>query len=317
MEKENNSRIVLKVSELVKKFGTFTAVNKLSFEVNKGEIFGFLGPNGAGKTTSINMICGLIKPDYGDVLINGESINNGKVRQMIGLCPQDINVWETLTCLEQLIFMGQMYDMDGRKAKKRGLELLEEFGLTEKRNKLAATLSGGMQRRLNIALALIHEPEILILDEPQAGLDPQSRVLVRDYIRTIAKQVTVVLTTHDMDEAERLSDRVGIIDHGEMLVIDTPDNLKNSIYNGDIIELQISNNNETNIKQALLKLPQKISSKFYMDGVITIASNDILGIIPEILSSLKDSAIKVNDIQMRKRTLEDVFISMTGRGLRE
>lgn len=311
--------ILLVVSNLTKKYKDLTAVKNLSFEIKRGEIFGFLGPNGAGKTTSISMISGLLKPDSGDVRINGESIGglNGRARQMIGLCLQNITVWESLTCIEQLEFMGQMYDVKRKEARKRGLELLETLGLIEKKNKFAKTLSGGMQRRLNIALALVHKPEIIILDEPQAGLDPQSRVLVRNYIRSLAKKSTVILTTHEMDEAERLSDRVAIIDKGELLVIDTPDNLINSTDSGDVLEVKVSKDKQVTINDVLGALPRKLKNKSYQDGILSIVSTELLDLLPEIISVLKGFQIKIDDMKIRKRTLEDVFISLTGRGLRE
>ena len=309
---------LLEVSNLTKKYQDITAVKNLSFKVKHGEIFGFLGPNGAGKTTSINMISGLLKPDSGEIRINGESIGQSgkKYRQLIGLCPQNIVIWESLTCLEQLEFMGEMYDLPRKEARKRGMELLEFLGLTEKMNKFAKTLSGGMQRRLNIALALVHKPEIIILDEPQAGLDPQSRVLVRDYIRSLAKSATVILTTHEMDEAERLSDRVAIIDRGELLVVDTPDNLINTIGWGDVLEVRIAGDKRSIAQDVLSALPDQLN-KTYKDDLLCIVSSELLDTLPIILLTLKGFYIKIEDMKMRKRTLEDVFIALTGRGLRE
>jgi ABC-2 type transport system ATP-binding protein len=208
---------VLRVSDLSKSFGDVRAVDGLSFEVRRGEIFGLLGPNGAGKTTTLKLVCGLLRPDGGSIFIQGS----------IGLSPQSIMIWDTLTCAEQLAFMGRMHDIDAKRSRRRADELLEAFGLEEKRNKLGRTLSGGMQRRLNIALALVHDPEVLFLDEPQAGLDPQSRVLVRERIRALADGgTTVVLTTHDMEEAEKLSDRVCIIDRGRVLAQDTVEGMR-------------------------------------------------------------------------------------------
>ncbi|HEY4720425.1 MAG TPA: ABC transporter ATP-binding protein, partial [Anaerolineae bacterium] len=218
------SNIVLKTEGLTKRYGSLVAVQNLSLEIYAGEVFGFLGPNGAGKTTSINMICGLLKPDAGQVLIDGKPVNGGDaaVRSRVGVCPQDIVLWERLTCLEQLQFMGQMYELSGRDARRRAEQLLIDLDLVEKRNAQARTLSGGMQRRLNLAMALVHDPEIVVLDEPEAGLDPQSRVKVREYIQSLARKKTVILTTHNMDEADRVADRIAIIDHGQLLVLDTP-----------------------------------------------------------------------------------------------
>lgn len=233
--------VILRTTDLTKSFGDVIAVDHFSLEIRRGEVFGFLGPNGAGKTTTIRMMCGLLKSDSGsiEILSGGSIFSRGVISSMIGLSPQSIVIWEGLTCLEQLEFMGRAYNLDRVLARRRSEELLEAFGLQEKRNKLGKTLSGGMQRRLNIALALVHQPEILFLDEPQAGLDPQSRVLVRECIRRLSGKTTVILTTHDMEEAEKLSDRVSIIDRGKLLVLDSVENVKGRMGQGDLIEIEL------------------------------------------------------------------------------
>ncbi len=246
---------VLRVEGLVKRFGDVVAVDGLSFDVHEGEVFGLLGPNGAGKTTAIQMICGLLSPDSGRLAYRGQEVtpNDEAYRTRVGLCPQEIVLWARLTCLEQLQFIGQMYGLPGAESRRRGGDLLEALGLAERAERQARTLSGGMQRRLNLAMALVHDPEIVVLDEPEAGLDPQSRVRVREFIRGLARRKTVLVTTHNMDEAERVADRVAIVDEGRLLVLDSPDALKAS----------------------------------------------------------------VGDVQVRTPTLEDVFIGLTGRRLRE
>ncbi|HMB23817.1 MAG TPA: ABC transporter ATP-binding protein, partial [Anaerolineales bacterium] len=232
---------VLQAQSLTKRYGEVTAVNDLSLEVCEGEVFGLLGPNGAGKTTSINMICGLLKPDAGQVTVRGKVITNGdaSIRARVGVCPQNIVLWGQLTCIEQMQFIGEMYGMRGKAARDRGEKLLKELDLVEKKDKLARTLSGGMQRRLNLAMALVHDPEIIVLDEPEAGLDPQSRVLVREYVKSLARQKTIILTTHNMDEADRMADRVAIIDQGRLLVVDTPEALKHTVGEGDVLEIDL------------------------------------------------------------------------------
>lgn len=222
--------VSIRCIDLTRRFGDLTAVDHINLEVNPGEILGFLGPNGAGKTTAIRMICGLLKPDEGQVLFNGQSLHdleNGK--SLLGVCPQDNVHWERLTCLEQLVFIGEMYGLARGLAKSRSSSLLESLGLADQRSKQARRLSGGMKRRLNIALALVHDPPVLILDEPEAGLDPQGRVMMREFIRSLSGTKTIILTTHNMDEADRLADRVAIIDQGRILKTDTPTNLKQSI----------------------------------------------------------------------------------------
>jgi ABC-2 type transport system ATP-binding protein len=317
MEASGNDEI-LAVSCLSKSYGNLKAVDDLSFSVRRGEIFAFLGPNGAGKTTAISMICGLLECNAGDVLMNGRSLKKDvrDYRNRIGLCPQDIVIWESLTCLEQLIIMGQLYDLSESEARDRAVQLLDKLGLADKKHALARTLSGGMKRRLNIALALVHRPELLILDEPQAGLDPQSRVLVREYIRSLAAQTTVILTTHDMDEAERLADRVAIIDRGKLLVLDTPDNLKRHIGDGDILEVKVSGD-VARVKDVQCDLPPGISHVSYQDGSLRLVGTDIPGILPQLMEKLGQCSLKIEDMTLRKKSLEDVFILLTGRKLRE
>jgi len=203
---------MISIQGIKKMYGDFTAVDGLSFRIHKNEIFGILGPNGAGKTTTINMICGLLPLTEGSIVF--EQKGNKEARSLIGYCPQENIFYPKLTCMEQLIFTGNMYGIPSSILRPKAAELLDKLGLTEKSNVLAAKLSGGMKRRLNICLALIHDPEILVLDEPEAGLDPQSRLLVRDFIKDFGRERTVVLTTHNMDEADRLSDRIAIIDQG-------------------------------------------------------------------------------------------------------
>jgi ABC-2 type transport system ATP-binding protein len=311
--------IVLQTEHLTKRYGDKTAVDDLSLDICAGEIFGFLGPNGAGKTTSVNMICGLLKPDSGRVLLNGKPLGDGDGwRGRVGVCPQEIVVWEKLTCLEQLQFMGEMYGLASKKACQNGESLLAALDLSERRDWLAAKLSGGMRRRLSLALALVHNPEILLLDEPEAGLDPQSRVLVREYIQSLAHKKTVILTTHDMDEAERLADRVAIIDHGHLLVQDTPQALKRRLGCGDVIEISLADLPEQSIESLLAGVIEP--SGINVDGnLLTLRTLDGTAKLPAILDRLAsaESASGVNDVRLRQNTLEDVFIQLTGRRLRE
>ena len=309
--------IVLQAISLTKCYGDFHAVNDLSLEVYEGEVFGLLGPNGAGKTTSINMMCGLLKPDGGHVTIHGETITSGAkdLRSRVGVCPQEIVLWKKLTCLEQLQFIGEMYGLKAAKARQRSMSLLEKLDLVEKAHKLARTLSGGMQRRLNLAMALVHDPEIVILDEPEAGLDPQSRVKVREYIKTLAHNKTVILTTHNMDEAERLVDRVAIIDHGELLVLDTTEVLKKSVGVGDVLQITLKDTS-ANVHAALDDLKDRINVRI-TDEILQIRALDVVNLLPLILERLITAGIQPGEVRLRENTLEDVFIRLTGRRLRE
>ncbi|MBN1270859.1 MAG: ABC transporter ATP-binding protein [Candidatus Aminicenantes bacterium] len=313
------NRPVLSLKNVSKSYGDVKAVQDLSLDIRSGEIFGFLGPNGAGKTTTISMICGLLRNDSGDIFINGFSLKKfyKTLKPQIGLCPQDLVIWESLTCLEQLVFVGRQYDLNAKDSRRRSLELLDILGLENKKNRRAKTLSGGMKRRLNIALALVHDPEIVILDEPQAGLDPQSRVLVRDYVRSIAGRKTIILTTHDMNEADLLSDRVAIIDYGRLLVLDTLDNLKNRIGKGEILEIKIKERQGIIWDQVQKNLPDNLSHLAFQKGILHMLGDNIPEALPSLLQELKNHDLQVEDIKIRKKTLEDVFISLTGRGLRE
>ena len=314
-----NTEWTIRLKGLQKSDGELVAVKDLSLDIRRGEIFGFLGPNGAGKTTTISMICGLLKKDAGEINIDGQSLseNYGKCKKMIGLCPQEIVIWESLTCLEQMEFTARLYDVPRTVARNRSLELLNILGLEAKKRKLAKTLSGGMKRRLNIALALVHDPQILILDEPQAGLDPQSRILVREYILSMAGEKTVILTTHDMDEADRLAERIGIIDHGELLVLDTSENLKNKVGEGDILEIKISDGMEEKLVRLQHNLPENLRHLDYKLGYMRFVGFNIPDVLPDLLEKCKQSGLKIEDMTIRKKTLEDVFISLTGRRLRE
>ncbi len=296
---------MLTASNLSKDYGRLRAVDSVSFSVNRGEVFGFLGPNGAGKTTTIKMLAGLLRPDGGKIEKAGT----------IGVCPQDIVIWEGLTCLEQLRFMGGMYGMPGKAAESKSMELLEIMGLMEKKYKLAKTLSGGMQRRLNIALALVHSPEILFLDEPQAGLDPQSRVLIREYIKSLKNKTTVILTTHDMEEAEKLSDRVCIIDHGRILSCGTINEIKESLGQGDLYELEAGASGKG--LASVLKKIKGINNIKVMPGNAVSFMSAGGKTLAAVMSAVKKGKIKLTSFKMRKTSLEDVFISLTGRGLRE
>jgi ABC-2 type transport system ATP-binding protein len=312
--------IVLQAESLSKSYNGLQAVKNLSLAVREGEVFGFLGPNGAGKTTTINMLCGLMRPDSGRVLLRGQPVLGGSaaVKAMVGVCPQEIVLWKRLTCLEQLVFIGQMYGLSARAARENSLVLLSELDLQDKHDKLAQTLSGGLQRRLNIAMALVHDPRILVLDEPEAGLDPQSRVKVREYIQSLARRKTIILTTHNMDEADRLADRVAIIDHGELLVLDTPEQLKQRVGAGDVVEIHLENGlaDAGAARAALAEIATDVSLD-PAGQVLRVRALNAVGRLAGILEALTAAGLKPGEVNLRANTLEDVFIQLTGRRLRE
>jgi ABC-2 type transport system ATP-binding protein len=219
-----------------------------------------------------------------------------------------------LTCLEQLQFTGEMYGLSASEARRRSEQILTDLDLTEKGNKLARTLSGGMQRRLNLGMALVHDPEILVLDEPEAGLDPQSRVLLRDYVKSLANEKTIILTTHNMDEADRMADRVAIIDHGRLLTVDTPAALKSQVGEGDVLELEVEGEAPDRAVQVLGSIAADVTC---VDHTLVIRARGMVELLPAILNALSEAAIQPGEVRLRENTLEDVFIALTGRRLRE
>ena len=301
--------------------GGVLAVDGLSLRIRKGEVFGFLGPNGAGKTTSIKMMVGLLKPTSGHTLINGEKIEaaSRQVKKSIGVCPQDIVIWNRLTCMENLLTIADMYEVPRKASTERAEEMLEDLKLTDKKDVLAINLSGGMKRRLNVSMALIHDPEIVVLDEPTAGLDPQSKLVVTEYIGGLkeTKRLTVILTTHEMEIADQLSDRVAIIDHGKLLVLDTPENLKDRIGKGDIVEITLNDKTKNKIAREALQGLEGIQEVNEIREKIVVRALDAVNKFPNIFKLLESKNVMVFDVSLRKNSLEDVFITLTGRGLRE
>jgi ABC-2 type transport system ATP-binding protein len=226
------------IDNLTRQFGEVTAVDELSLAVPKGELFGLLGPNGAGKTTTINVLCGLIPPTRGSATVGGYNVQKEpeKVKALIGVCPQDTAVFDYLTGRENVEFFGSLHGMSKEPLKKNARLLLEKIGFVEDADRRVKTYSGGMRRRINLAMALVHDPEIAFLDEPTVAMDPQSRHAVWDFIRGLKNQnKTVILTTHYMEEAEELCDRVGIIDYGRLIALGAPDQLMEQ-YNAKNLE---------------------------------------------------------------------------------
>jgi ABC-2 type transport system ATP-binding protein len=305
---------MIEITGLCKKFGSLVAVKDVNLSVYKNEILGLLGPNGAGKTTAINMICGLIPKTSGKVLIHGRDASSNK--WLMGYCAQENIIYPRLTCMEQLQFLASMYDIAPRKSHDRTLNLLSALGLSEKANVKAGALSGGMKRRLSICLAIIHDPEILILDEPEAGLDPQSRIMVRDFIKQFSSGKTVILTTHNMDEADRMADRVAIMDYGQILMTDTPENLKKTIGAGDMIEMTADTKDEIRLKEFIEKISQYGTIMHTHSSQILVKGRNLIELIPKIQKTAEDAGIRLIEIKLRQNTLEDVFIHLTGRNLR-
>ncbi len=306
---------IIELKHITRKFGDLTAVNDLSVEIKRKEIFGLLGPNGAGKTTTISMICGMLEPTSGNISFIGFGDRDPK--SLIGYCSQENIYYPKLTCMEQLVFIGQMYGIAQKTCVNRARELLTLLGLSDKAEERAVNLSGGMKRRLNICLALIHDPEILVLDEPEAGLDPQSRVLVRDFISNFGENKSVILTTHNMDEADRLAHRIAIIDYGKLLLLDTPDNLKRTIGDGDILEIIPVNGSGEQVSSFIRKAETMAELIKSDQHSLLFRHPDMLEILPSIRHIADEEGFQIAEFKLRQNTLEDVFIHLTGRNLRQ
>ncbi|MFQ5819505.1 MAG: ATP-binding cassette domain-containing protein [Candidatus Heimdallarchaeota archaeon] len=313
---------IIEVQKLRKYFGKgadqVRAVDGISINIQEGEIFGFLGPNGAGKTTSLRIIIGLLKPDSGGVKILGKDpFSNGKqLKRQLGIVTQDVVMYEDLTVEENLWFLANIYEIPKTVATKRINYLISQMGLEDKRNAQAKTLSGGLRGRLNLILGLIHDPTIVLCDEPTPGLDPQSRVAVWEFIQKLPEQgKTVILTTHFMEEADRLCDRVAIIDHGKILVLDTPETLKASIGEGDSIEVELVDPSLLDSTSNAFTDDEGIEYSRVLGGAIVIRGKALVSKLNRILSKI-ESLAEIRNVKLRRTTLEDVFIHLTGRRLR-
>ena len=302
---------------LTKRFSGLIAVDHVNFEVEEGEIFGLLGPNGAGKTTTERMLTTVISPTEGTAIVGGFDIRKrpDKVREKIGVVLQKVALDWWSPVYDNLDIYGRIYNIP-KKERKRKIEwLLKEFGLEEKKNETIELLSGGLQRRVQVAKAFIHHPEILFLDEPTLGLDPQSRRKTWDFILDSSKdRQTIVLSTNYMDEAEYLCDRIGIIDHGKIIALDTPESLKSGIGGGDIIDMNVDGN--------LDSLKFDISKLDYVKGVsgtsnLSVQVNNADETLIELSQYVVKMGGRIRNVSVRKPTLEDVFIKLTGRVIRE
>jgi len=303
---------IIEIQDLTKKFGQLTAVDSVSFSVYKGEIFGFLGPNGAGKTTTINMLCTLLTPTSGRASVSGydTSKQRRQVQRIIGLVFQDTTLDDYLTAEQNLLFHAYAYGVPKSVRETRLEQLLELVELSDRRKSKVNTYSGGMKRRLEIARGLLHHPQILFLDEPTLGLDPQTRHYVWEHIHALRQQeeLTIFMTTHYMDEAENC-DRIAIIDRGKIIALDTPDNLKDSL-GGDIVILEAEDSQKT-----MLELKEKYNlSPQLQDETITFNVPHGETFLPQLIRSFQS---KLVSISVHRPTLDDVFLKLTGHAIRD
>ncbi|AMM54676.1 ATP-binding cassette domain-containing protein [Pyrococcus kukulkanii] len=307
----------IEVKDLVKKYGDFTAVKGISFKVKKGEIFAFLGPNGAGKTTTVHVLTTLLKPTSGKVIVAGHDVVEEpmEVRKKIGIVFQDPSVDRELTAYENMYIHGRIYGLGGRELKEKIERLLKFVELWKFKDRPVKYFSGGMQRRLEIARALLHEPEILFLDEPTIGLDPQTRARIWDYIKTMKEEhdMTIFLTTHYMDEAEQLADKIAIIDHGKIIAEGTAEELKKLVGN-DIIYLRLESPKE---ELKCLKADFIRGCKLLPDGRVRIDVENATEALPKLFELAQRSGVKILEVTYHRPTLNDVFLHLTGREIRD
>ncbi len=310
----------VETKSLTKSFGNVTAVDDVSFSVEKGEIFGFLGPNGAGKSTTIMILTTLLKPTSGQALISGNNVMTDpkKVRENIGYVQQETTVDEYLTGRENLLLQAKLNHIPKDEIDSRIDEVLDLIELSDKQNESVVTYSGGMRKRLDIAGGLLHRPKVLFLDEPTVGLDIQTRRKIWEYIKRIHDEfeMTIFLTTHYMEEADQLCDRIGIIDGGKIQVIDSPENMKNAMGN-EVISIIIEENNSRDSFLSELKNIESVN-KINEDGSkLTLFVSNGTEVIPKVFQISSDIGIKITSISLTQPTLDDVFISYTGHEIRD
>ena len=312
---------ILEVKDLKKNYGDFAAVKGITFDIKAGEIFSLLGPNGAGKTTTISMLSTLYTPTAGDASIGGHSISKEPiaVKQVIGVVPQELALYEDLTARENLIFWGQMYGLSGKSLNSRVDEVLEQIGLVEKAKNQVKTYSGGMKRRVNIGVGLLHKPRLLFMDEPTVGIDPQSRRAILDTVKdlNLRQGMTVLYTTHYMEEAEELSNRVGIIDHGELIALGTQDELTKQVGQTDTLILHIGENEDTEALAESLKSLDGVLEAIAVDHEVSIVTPQAEDVLATVVGAANERGIKIHSIDIREPNLEVVFLHLTGRALRD
>lgn len=327
------NKTLMTVDSLSKRFDDLEAVCDVSFSMNEGEIFSLLGPNGAGKTTTLSMLSCLITPTSGTATIAGHDIltESLAVRSIIGVVPQEIALYDDLTANQNLRFWGSLYDLSSRELSARIDEVLEQVGLTDRAGDRIKTYSGGMKRRINIAAGLLHRPRLLFMDEPTVGIDPQSRRRILDMILELREQgISILYTTHYMEEAEELSDRVGIIDHGQLVALGTQSELTQLIGGQDTVRLHLADYAEGSV---LVAEPPELSGNGSMlslyrevpgvvnasrnDGEIVVNVDDAGAVLPALLSRTDAAGLRIRSVDIEEPNLEAVFLHLTGRALRD
>jgi linearmycin/streptolysin S transport system ATP-binding protein len=325
---------ILEVKKLVKNYGDLAAVKSISFEIQQGEIFSLLGPNGAGKTTTISMISGLLEPTSGDAFIGGHSITKQplEAKRLLGVVPQEIALYPTLSARQNLEFFGRMYGLRGKELARRVDTILDFVELSDRQADRIETFSGGMKRRINIAAGLLHDPQVIYMDEPTVGIDPQSRRRILDTVKQLREQrgMTVLYTTHLMEEAQELSDRVGIIDHGEIIALGTPGDLILQVGEQDRLIFKVGKttvreqtlehirSSVEGVTNAMYDPPgEEGENKTNVSGLLVIHAKRGRRAMPTLLHLAEDEGIPVESVEVHEPDLEAVFLQLTGRALRD
>jgi ABC-2 type transport system ATP-binding protein len=311
-------RLVLRCSGLTKRFGERIAVDNVGFEIRAGETYGLLGPNGAGKTTTISMICGLLTRNGGEVLVEGRPIDPGATaaKAAIGYVPQDLAIYPDLTASENLAFFGGLYGLRGRPLRARVAELLEIIGLTDRANDRTELFSGGMKRRLNIAIGLLHRPRLLVLDEPTVGVDPQSRNAILASVQALGREgMAILYTTHYMEEAERLCHRVGIIDEGTIRAEGTRRELVGMVGQRDRVTLAATG--DLALATAAARRIAGVHEATAHEGGIDLLVTNARQLLPKLLMDISTDGVSIRSVEVIEPDLEAVFLHLTGKALRD
>ncbi len=309
---------IVEVVDIKKTFDNKMAVDGVSFEVKKGEIFGLLGPNGAGKSTLTGILSCLLAPTSGDASIDNKSVvgNPMGVKKILGVIPQDIALYPTLTARENLYFWGRMYDLSAVEARARAEDLLKMVGLTDRADELIDTYSGGMKRRINIAAGLLHRPKVLLMDEPTVGIDPQSRNHILETVKTLNNQgLTVIYTSHYMEEVEFLCDRIAIMDQGKIIAQGTQDELRQVVGSDDVIRINVVGATEDTVAE-LTQIPL-VSKASLKENEIDVLSKKGRSVLADVVAKLNEREVKINSVEIQEPDLEVVFLHLTGKNLRD
>ena len=311
---------ILTTTNLKKSYGDFEAVKGISFDIKRGEVFSLLGPNGAGKSTTIGMLSCLLTPTSGEASINGHSVtkNPAAVKKAIGYVPQDLALYGELNAFDNLRFWGTLYGMGGHALKQRINEVLTQVELLDRAKEKVEHYSGGMKRRLNIAVGLLHKPQLVFMDEPTVGIDPQSRRRILDMVKELqAEGMTVLYTTHYMEEAEELSDRVGIIDHGKMIAIGTQKELTKMVGENDTLRLHFDVGAPIDRLASLIGEQSGVASAFGRENEVVLTTGNSAEILPALVTIATSQQQRIRSIDIEEPNLEAVFLHLTGRALRE